>query len=270
MKKLHIPLIATLIASSAVAYEFDFTPSEGFASGGNALNGQQGWEASGGIQVNPDAGKEWLFLGGSGQYAKYTNETLNPSAGTITMTSAFKFTANPSASSDIFNVFKLESAGDTGNIARVYFRYGTNNDDYRLRYSTGNGFDRNMFSTNSFTKAQIGLDDNNTTDILNLSWTFTKGADAASWAVTLDLANETTGETIDLNFTAGNTFSKNDVSVTSTFNDYDNLIGGFNTAGINSGNILSFSGSTVPEPGQVSLLFGVAAFAYLIVRRRIK
>jgi hypothetical protein len=270
MRNTCITIFAALFVSSAIAYDFDFTSAEGFANGSNALNGQQNWEASGGIQASPDAGKEWLFLSGSGQYGKYTGETLNPNNGTITMSSVFKFSANPTASSDIFNIFKLESAGDANNIARIYFRYGTANDDYRIRYSTGNGFDRNTFSTNSFTKAQIGLDDNNTTDNLNLTWTFTKGADAASWAVTLDLVNESTGNIIDLNYSAGTTYSKNDVTVTSTFNDFDSLTSGFNTSGINSGNILSFSGSAVPEPGQVSLIFGAAAIAYLMVRRRQK
>lgn len=269
MRKVLLPIFATLFISSAVAYDFDFTPAEGFTSGGNALNGQQGWEASGGIQANPDVGKEWLFLGGNGQFGRYIDESFDPNAGTITVSSEFKFNTNPTANSDIFNIFKLEdTSGNEGDIARVYFRYSLANDNYRLRYSTGNGFDRDMFSTNSFSKADIGLDDNNTTDNLSLTWSFTKGLDAASWGLTLDLFNETTATAIDLNYSAGTTYSKSNVGVSAAFNNYDSIESGFNTAGINSGNVLSYSTTIVPEPGQISLFLGVAAFAYLMVRRR--
>ena len=205
MKHYLISFLSAALVASLSAFDFDFTSSEGFTGpGGQALSGQQGWTSTAGILVNADAGKEFLYLNGGAQNAQHS-ESFDPNAGTMTMSADFRFTASPTEASDILNVFKLEdTSGNAGDIARVYFRYGIN-DDYRIRYSTGNGFDRDLLNTNVFTKAQIGLDDNNTTDDLRLTWTRTKGADAASWSNTRRLYNVTTGNAIDLRCTAGKT-----------------------------------------------------------------
>ena len=269
MKYFFISFLSTALVASLAAYDFDFTSSEGFTGpGGVALNGQQGWTATAGIYVNANAGNEFLYLNGGGQNAQHS-ESFDPNAGTMTMSADFRFSASPTASSDIFNVFKLvDTSGDPGDIARVYFRYGTTQDDFRIRYSTGNGFDRNILSTNVFTKAQIGLDDNDTTDDLRLTWTFTKGADATSWSTTISLYNITTSTDIDLSYTAGNTYENSSVTVTSAFNGYNSIESGFVTSGITSGNILAYSTSVVPETSTYALIFGGVLFGYVMIRRR--
>jgi hypothetical protein len=184
------------------------------------------------------------------------------------MSADFRFSANPTANADILNIFKLyDTSGSGGDISRVYFRYSAGNDDYRMRYSTGNGFDRNVISTNVFTKAQIGLDDNNTTDDLRLTWTFTKGADAASWGTTISLYNITTDTDIDLSYVAGNTYESSSVNVTSAFHGYDSIESGFVTTGISSGNILAYSTSVIPETSTYALIFSSVLFGYVMIRR---
>ncbi|NCG09281.1 MAG: hypothetical protein GWO81_06915 [Verrucomicrobia bacterium] len=270
MVHFKLPLFVFLAtATAASAYDFDFTSSEGFTSpGAVALNGQKGWTATSGILANTDAGKEFLFLGGTGQSAT-NSESFDPNAGTMTMTADFRFNANPTANSDIFNIFKLyDTSGAGGDISRVYFRYGTANDDYRIRYSTGNGFDRDLLNTNVFTKAQIGLDDNNTTDDLRLTWTFTKGADAASWGTTISLYNITTSTDIDLSYVAGNTYENNSTTVTTAFHGYDSVESGFVTTNLSSGNILSYSTTVVPEASTYALIFGSVMLGYVMIRRR--
>lgn len=269
MKHYLVSFLSTALVASLAAYDFDFTSSEGFTGpGGQALNGQQGWTATAGILVNADAGKEFLYLGGSGQNAQHS-ESFDPNAGTMTMSADFRFTASPTSNSDIFNVFKLEdTSGSAGDISRVYFRYGTAQDDFRIRYSTGNGFDRNILNTNVFTKAQIGLDDNTTTDDLRLTWTFTKGADASSWSTTISLYNITTSTEIDLSYTAGNTYENSSVTVTSSFNGYNSIESGFVTTGITEGNILAYSTSVVPETSTYALILGGSLFGYVMIRRR--
>lgn len=269
MKNFFISIMLVGSVISLSAFDYGFTSSEGFTGpGGVQLNGQQGWTSTSGILVNADAGKEFLYLNGSGQNATHS-ESFDPSAGTMTMSADFRFNANPTDSSDIFNVFKLQdTSGSSGDVARIYFRYGTDNDDFRIRYSTGNGFDRNILNTNVFTKAQIGLDDNNTTDDLRLTWTLTKGIDATSWSTTISLYNITTATEIDLSYTAGNTFENSSVTVTSTFNGYDSIESGFVTTGLTNGNILAYSTSVVPEASTYSLIFGSVLFGYVMIRRR--
>ena len=269
MKNFTLTFLSFAFVTSLTAFDYDFTSSEGFTGpGGVQLNGQQGWTASAGVLVNADVGKEFLFLSGTGQSATHS-ESFDPADGTMTMSADFRFSANPSANADIFNVFKLQdTSGSAGDIARIYFRYSSSNDNYRMRYSTGNGFDRNILSTNVFTKAQIGLDDNNTTDDLRLTWTFSKGADATSWGTTLSLYNISTDTDIDLSYVTGTTYENSGVNVTSVFHAYDSVESGFHTANINSGNILKYSTSVVPESSTYALILSSALFGYVMIRRR--
>ncbi len=269
MKNFTLTFLSFAFVTSLTAFDYDFTSSEGFTGpGGVQLNGQQGWTATSGILVNANSDKEFLYLGGSGQNATHS-ESFDPNSGTLTMSADFRFSANPTSNLDIFNVFKLyDTSGSGGDIARIYFRYSAANDNYRMRYSTGNGFDRNILSTNVFTKAQIGLDDNNTTDDLRLTWTFSKGADASSWGTTLSLFNITENTNIDLSYVTGTTYENSSVNVTSAFHAYDSVESGFVTTNINSGNILKYSTSVVPESSTYALILSSALFGYVMIRRR--
>lgn len=182
--------------------KIDFTATEGYVTG--ALNSQNNWTASGGIQVSVDPLKEWLYLdGGSGQNAVYGGVSLNPQAGTITYSQDFKFNYDEGGTEDVYNVFKLDS-DLPADVARIYFRYNATSELFSLRYSTGNGFDQNLKSSNTFLPSAIGLDGGSTTDDLRLTWSLTRGETATTWTLDVTLVNLTTGSAIDVGYGASN------------------------------------------------------------------
>ena len=176
LKSSILALFATQLCS---AVSFDFTASEGFAApGAVALNGQLGWVADAGILANTDAGKEFLFASGN-QNATYGGGTFDPTASALTFTTDFKFNATlGGANTDLFNVIKLGTGDNNVDVGRLYFRYVDAAGDYRMRYSSGNGFDENLASSNNFTLSEVGQGGDAQSDDLRLTWTLTRGAPA--------------------------------------------------------------------------------------------
>lgn len=218
-----LPLLITLAASSLTvnAATFDFTAAEGFeGSPSAALDGQQGWTATAGILVNIDPEKEFLFVaGGSGQNAQHGLSSFNPQEGTVTCVQEFRFNFDQATTKDLYNVFRLDS--DTpGDISRLFIHYGGGN--FRLRYSTGNGWDRDLRSSIGFPPSEIGLEGDSSSDRLRLTWVLRRGLSASEWSYTATLENLDTGTTIIV-------WKVKDVVVRDSFHNDTSIVPGFST-----------------------------------------
>lgn len=266
LKSSIFALCATQLCS---AVSFDFTTSEGFAAGANALNGQVGWVADAGILANTDPTKEFLFANG-GQNATYGGGTFDPTASALTFTTDFKFNATLSSNTNVFNVIKLGTGDNNADVARIYFRYvgDDTSGDYRMRYSTGNGFDQNMQSSKNFALSEAGQASGLTgsgSDDLRLTWTLTRGATADAWTSAVSLINITNSDTaIDLSYSAA-TVWETTVTVDDAFHNDTSIEWGLNTSGINNANI--YSTSAIPEPANYALISCLSLLAFLGFRR---
>jgi len=234
-----------------VSSSFDFTSAEGFTGSPANLNGQNGWSANpGSVLVNTDASKEFVFCAG-GQGVWWEGGTFNPTAGTMTFVTDFKFNNLPAATGDAFNVIKL-GAEQTGNdVARVYFRYVSGPGNYRMRYSRGNGYDLDVGTSNTFDLSDIGQGSEDAeSDELRLTWTLTRGETADAWTSSLSLVNLTTEGTI-VGLGYGTDAWERTVAVSETFHNDTSINWGFQTSNINNANILATSASFETNTGVV-------------------
>jgi hypothetical protein len=257
------------LGQNTTSKSFDFTLAEGFSAGANNLNGQNGWVApAGAVLVNTDAGKEFVFsAGGQGSY--WGGGTFDPTAGAMTFTTDFKFNANPTANGDVFNVIRLAADQTTGDVARVYFRYIALSDSYRMRYSSGNGFDRDILSSELFSASDIGQTAGSDTQSneLSLSWTLTRGATRDAWSSSLSLSN-IGGADVDIGF--GSTIWSTTIQVSEAFHTDTDVSWGFQTVNVSGGaNILATSASidVVPEPSSYALISGLLLCTFIGFRR---
>jgi hypothetical protein len=263
--------LATLVSlgQNTTSKSFSFTEAEGFLTGSNNLNGQNGWVApAGAVLANTDPTKEFVYSAG-GQSSYWGGGTFDPTAGVMTFTTDFKFNAAPTANGDVFNVIRLAADPSTGDVARVYFRYIAADDSYRMRYSSGNGFDRDMASSNLFSANVIGQtagSDAQSND-LSLSWTLTRGATRDAWSSSLSLSN-IGGADVDIGF--GSTIWSTTIQVSEAFHTDTDVFWGFQTANVSgSANILAMSASVavVPEPSSYALISGLLLCTLIGFRR---
>jgi hypothetical protein len=239
---LALSLVAASFSQADVA--FDFTAGEGFTGEPSApLNGQQDWAATGGILVNVDPTKEFLFVdGGSGQNAQYNGQTFNSQDGVLSFTQEFRFIYNGEASGDLYNVFRLDS-DDTAQISRVYVHYANGN--FRVRYSTGNGWDRNMRSSRNIEPSEIGIEigTDNSSDLLRLRWDLKRGETPSGWLFKVILENVDTGTTVLK-------WNVSDVVVRDIFHDDTSIVSGFSqTNRLGGVYVESYSVAVLPDPG---------------------
>ena len=232
-----------------VSSSFDFTSAEGFTGSPANFNGQNGWSANpGSVLVNTDASKEFVFCAG-GQGVWWEGGTFNPTAGTMTFVTDFKFNNLPSATGDAFNVIKLAAEQTGDDVARVYFRYVSGQNNYRMRYSTADPND--MGSSDVFDLVDIGQGSDAQSDELRLTWTLTRGETADTWTSSLSLVNLTTGGTIiGLGYGAADAWERT-VAVSEAFHNDTSINWGFQTSYINYANILATSASFETNTGVV-------------------
>mgnify|MGYP003322953044 CR=1 FL=1 len=105
-----------------------------------------------------------------------------------------------------------------------------------------------------------------TSDLLSLEMTLTRGADETGWSVEASLTNVTTSTVVQ-------TIAPTVFTTTQEF--FDNPLYGMINSQSNEANsftsnrtIETFTLASVPEPSSVALLFGGAALAFAMVRRR--
>jgi len=276
MNKLFLAILVPSLSAILVSYSqdtqaasFDFTTAEGFTGAPANLNGQNGWVApAGSVLVNTDPSKEFVYSAGQ-QNTYWGGGTFDPTAGAMTFTTDFKFNYTTAGSGDAFNVIRLGAETTGGDIARIYFRYVESADNYRMRYSTGNGFDRNLGSSDVFDLSEVGQGAADAqSDDLRVTWTLTRGVTADAWTSAVSLANLTSGGTIvGLGF--GTDTWERTVTVTETFHNDTSISWGFQTANITNANILATSASVVPEPSSYALIFSMLTVA-LIGSRRVR
>ena len=197
--------------------------------------------ASGGVAVNIAPEKERLFAAGS-QSATWEGGVFDPTTGRMTFTTDFSFNATLDATLDVFNVIKLYTSNNTAHVARLFFRYSDSLGNYRLRYSSGDGFNQNMKNSNVFDISEVGQATDPQSDNLRLTWTLTKGATADTWTQAVSLINTSSDTAIDLSYSAG-TVWEDTITVSEEFHNDSSIMWGFNTTGINNAYIFSTSAS---------------------------
>lgn len=264
MNKIPTLVLFSMITASLsqAAVVIGFTSDEGYLTAG--LNGQNNWTATGGIQVNIDPAKEWVYVaGGSGQNAQYNGETYNSQDGVMSFTQEFRFNYNGTSTGDVYNIFRLDS-DTSGDISRIFIHF--NGTTFRLRYSTGNGFDRNLLSSANILQSDFGMNigtDNNS-DLLRLTWDLARGASASDWSYVATLENADTDTTI-LTWDVAN-----GVVVRDNFHADTGIVSGFATTSIlTSTNVHSFSAATVPELSTMALCMGFAVLGFVIYRGKV-
>jgi hypothetical protein len=270
MKKItaFILFFTITILSSLMALNFNFTSSEGYSNG--VLDGQNGWTSSSGVQVNATTGK--LDLGKINNYARYTDSTFY--GGYDYFSGSVKFSFNMTASTTI-NCFRLvdlysPSLGNA-NVANIFFRYVSARGEYSLRYLADDDDPDTLGSAKPFFAADIGLDDDTISDDLVLTWKLAKGTRYDNYELVLNLYNETKGTSIILNHGGSNpTFIKKNARVSEEFYNSDNLVHAGMLSQSSGARLSVESFEMIPEASQISLFFGTAAFAYMLLRRRKK
>lgn len=252
--------------SSLTAFNIDFTSSEGYNEG--VLNGQQSWDATNGVEVTNN--NSINFANNSAQRATY-GQTIDGGVDFLMGSMDFRFTSNSAGGVDLFNLVELGTP-DLGPVGIIFMDYVVSSQKFFLRFRDHETLTSNNISTtNFFTKAQLGLDNDANSDELRMVWRLSPGATNIHWALRLDLLNKTTNTIINLAHSGSDpTYIKNNRVVRPEFHSSNRIVhAGIATLGGNN-DLTVNSFEVIPEPSQISLFLGSVAFVYLAFRRRKK
>ncbi len=254
------------LTHAGVVYSTDLT-SGTYAAG--ALNGQDGWAASGGTVVAgtgvKTTGYENIVNGASSAASKVANGATYTSSITFTYNdNSGGVGAGPHYGASIYN-------GPATSDAQLSMQIRRTTTTYRLSLATnwGNTYPANIGFNQSgtFTPASIGITHGSDTlsDLLTLSIAATAGATINDWIVVGTLYNETTASQVFQYTLNGVDFA---AAIGSTV--YGGFGGGQSDANQNIANRTASSftfESTIPEPATLGM---VAAFGgtILFIRRR--
>ncbi|MEM9226709.1 MAG: PEP-CTERM sorting domain-containing protein [Verrucomicrobiota bacterium] len=262
-------LSAFLCATALHAVTIDFTAGESYSDG--ALDGQNSWVAQFyGVADTAGVGQVNFPLGFNNGNATYNDANLSGTDLSYTVAGIFSFVADSSNTVAGFNnTFRLDFR--EGGIGNGAFDFGTalqlqrrSGGTWALNRADNGGF----ASSSTFTDADLGLSlpGDTLSDALQMTYTITRGAGLTDWGYTGSIFNITTATLVE-------TYSGT-LSVDSAFANAAELDVAINatTAGssgeLTSIALTSLELSSVPEPSQSALFFGLGLAVLCLVRRR--